>query len=47
MKFFKTLDKLLTITGTIYLERKPASCQNFDEKQWLSTFFLFILKKSV
>ena len=33
MKFFKTLDKLLTITGTIYLERKPASCQNFDEKQ--------------
>ena len=27
------LDKLPTITGTNYLERKPTSCPNFGEKQ--------------
>ena len=38
------LDKLITITGTNYFERKTVSCQNFDEKQWLMPIFLVYSK---
>ena len=39
------LDKLLTITGAYYLERKPAICQNFNEKKWLLPIFLVYFKE--
>ena len=39
------LDRLLTILKTKYLERKPVSCQNFDEKQRILVIFLVYIKE--
>ena len=33
LKKTNLLDKLLTITGANYWERKPVICQNFNEKK--------------